>query len=224
MIHRGVQYARAVQRFYRKNGRYPTSIEQLQNFNNIRYLRKRYKDPLSADGEWNLVHAADINFKGSGAQVGTVPDLDGTGHAPDTLPAGSPAATTATTSSPGLDADGLPMMPATGSITGNAAKGNPSQAGMLGGVTGSNDAANGQVLGGGDVYGVVSKSKKAGIHSFGEKSKYNEWFFVYATAMDRGQLLVGPYNPKMFFGGAISGLNSPKNTVSNSSGNLGTTK
>ena len=40
MIHRGEQYARAVKRFYKKNGRYPTSIEQLENTNKIRYLRK----------------------------------------------------------------------------------------------------------------------------------------------------------------------------------------
>jgi hypothetical protein len=58
------------------------------------------------------------------------------------------------------------------------------------------------------VYGVVSKSKKEGFHIYGEKGKYNEWFFIYDPTMDKGQLLVGPYNPKMFVGSASSGLNS----------------
>ena len=60
MIHRGEQYERAVKRFYKKNGRYPTSLEQLEDNNKIRYLRKRYKDPMSPDGTWQLVHLADV--------------------------------------------------------------------------------------------------------------------------------------------------------------------
>ena len=47
MIHRGVQYERAVRRYYRKFGTYPNIIEQLENTNKIRFLRKRYKDPMS---------------------------------------------------------------------------------------------------------------------------------------------------------------------------------
>ncbi len=58
------------------------------------------------------------------------------------------------------------------------------------------------------MYGVVSKSKKVGFHIYGDKGKYNEWFFIYDPSMDKGQLLVGPYNPKMFVGTANSGLNS----------------
>src|ERR1035437_3870894 len=50
MMHRGDQYARAVKRYYKKNGNYPSSIEQLEQTNKIRYLRKRYKDPMSPDG------------------------------------------------------------------------------------------------------------------------------------------------------------------------------
>ena len=36
-------------------------------------------------------------------------------------------------------------------------------------------------------YGVVSKAKTEGIHSFGDKSKYNEWFFIYDPTQDTGQ-------------------------------------
>src|SRR5215469_4758605 len=47
MIHRGVQYSRAIRRYYKKFGRYPTRIEDLESTNNMRFLRKRYKDPIT---------------------------------------------------------------------------------------------------------------------------------------------------------------------------------
>jgi type II secretory pathway pseudopilin PulG len=60
MIHRGTEYARAVKKYYKKFGQYPANLEQLQNTNQIRFLRKRYKDPLTKDGEWKLLHYGDI--------------------------------------------------------------------------------------------------------------------------------------------------------------------
>src|SRR5215471_18753305 len=47
MIHRGVQYSRAIRAYYKKFGRYPVSLENLENTNQQRFLRKRYKDPLT---------------------------------------------------------------------------------------------------------------------------------------------------------------------------------
>src|SRR4051794_30280808 len=70
MIHRGAQYARAIKRFYRKFGRYPTTIEQLENTNNVRFLRKRYADPMVEDGKWKFLHPGDVKV-GGGANVGT---------------------------------------------------------------------------------------------------------------------------------------------------------
>src|SRR5271157_3960011 len=60
MIHRGTEYARAIKKFYKKFGRYPANLEQLDNTNQIRFLRKRFKDPLTKDGEWKLLHYGDI--------------------------------------------------------------------------------------------------------------------------------------------------------------------
>src|SRR5438270_1122926 len=47
LIHRGVQYSRAIRSYYKKFGRYPTRIEELESTNNLRFLRKRYKDPVT---------------------------------------------------------------------------------------------------------------------------------------------------------------------------------
>jgi len=60
MIHRGTEYARAIKKYYKKFGRYPANLEQLENTNNIRFLRKRYKDPLAKDGQWKLLRYGDI--------------------------------------------------------------------------------------------------------------------------------------------------------------------
>ena len=56
LIERGEEYARAVELFYRKNRRYPAKIEDLESFNERRYLRKRYKDPLTGKDEWRIIH------------------------------------------------------------------------------------------------------------------------------------------------------------------------
>ena len=42
LIHRGTQYARAIKRYYKKFGRYPLSLAQLEDTNHMRFLRRRY--------------------------------------------------------------------------------------------------------------------------------------------------------------------------------------
>jgi len=59
MIHRGVQYSRAIRGYYKKFGRYPTRLEDLDNTNNLRYLRKHYKDPLNKNKDFKLLHYGD---------------------------------------------------------------------------------------------------------------------------------------------------------------------
>ena len=56
LIDRGEQYKRAIQVFYTTNKRYPARIEELENLNNRRYLRRRYIDPMTGKDEWRLVH------------------------------------------------------------------------------------------------------------------------------------------------------------------------
>src|SRR6185503_11690285 len=55
-VHRGEQYKRAIQLYYRKFGRYPSSIDQLVDTNNIRFLRKKYTDPITGKDDWRLIH------------------------------------------------------------------------------------------------------------------------------------------------------------------------
>jgi type II secretory pathway pseudopilin PulG len=74
MIHRGVQYTRAIRAYYKKFGRYPTRLEDLDNTNNLRYLRKHYKDPLNKNQDFKLLHFGDPDVKLSGTiGGGTIP-------------------------------------------------------------------------------------------------------------------------------------------------------
>src|SRR5215510_2639372 len=57
LIDRGEQYKRAIQVFVKKNTRFPARLEELESFNNVRYLRRRYKDPITGKDEWRLIRA-----------------------------------------------------------------------------------------------------------------------------------------------------------------------
>src|ERR1700732_1706637 len=78
MRHRGTAYMRAIQHFYKKFGRYPTRVEELENTNNLRFIRKRYKDPINRDAatgqekDFKLLHQTDIMLN-NGPLVGQIP-------------------------------------------------------------------------------------------------------------------------------------------------------
>ncbi len=77
MIHRGVQYSRAIRGYYKKFGRYPTKIEDLESANNLRFLRKRYKDPESCKNskcaDFKLLHFGEVQMSLSGIGGGSIP-------------------------------------------------------------------------------------------------------------------------------------------------------
>src|SRR5262249_35587992 len=56
LIDRGEQYKRAIQLYFLEYKRYPAKLDDLENTNNKRYLRRRYLDPYTGKDEWRLVH------------------------------------------------------------------------------------------------------------------------------------------------------------------------
>jgi type II secretory pathway pseudopilin PulG len=91
MIHRGTEYARAVKKYYKKFGRYPANVEQLENTNQMRFLRRKYKDPLAKDGQWRLLRYGDIQslvggagfvVPGASGQPGQIQGLNGPSAGP----------------------------------------------------------------------------------------------------------------------------------------------
>jgi type II secretory pathway pseudopilin PulG len=205
MIHRGEQYARAVKRFVKKTGQYPTRVEQLENTNNIRFIRKRYKDPMSTkeDGEWKLVRQTDIQL------------LQGALGNNTGLPGATPAADLGKNDpgSPGSDQGNNPKA----GVGNGPGLGNTPGPGSTSGSNNGNSifGGGGQTFGGGPFIGVASTSEKTGIHEFNNKKKYNQWLFVYDQTQDIaaacstcvGVIIKGPYNPKKTVGapGGIQG-------------------
>jgi type II secretory pathway pseudopilin PulG len=62
---RGDQIARAVERYQKKNGNaLPVSLEVMVKGH---YLRKAYKDPMTKDGKWRLVHPGETLIPGGSA-------------------------------------------------------------------------------------------------------------------------------------------------------------
>jgi type II secretory pathway pseudopilin PulG len=54
-MHRGKQYIRAIQLYYKKFNSYPPNLDALIKTNNIRFLRKKYIDPTTGKEEWKPI-------------------------------------------------------------------------------------------------------------------------------------------------------------------------
>ncbi|MGC2743037.1 MAG: hypothetical protein WA672_07605 [Candidatus Angelobacter sp.] len=176
LVHRGKDYATAVKRFVHKSGgQYPASIEQLENTNHIRFLRKKYVDPMTGEANWKMVHVGEAEIKipapnpGLAGGGGTNPGLGGSSGGLTTNPA-------AVTPPPGL---AQTLNPQTGQP-----QTQPGGAGQLGSLT-TTGIGNGQTVGGGQIMGVASVSKKEGIKEFNDKDHYDEWYFVYDLRLEQ---------------------------------------
>ena len=201
MIHRAVGYSRAIRKYYKKFGRYPARIEELENTNQQRFLRKRYQDPITRK-DFKLVRLGDpaLNMLG----------LGGVGQGLTQPQGGKPGFVAAPTggvrpAGPG-DANmpqvtGLPQQQ--NSDTPNPAGGNSAnsdtQVDAKSDASSSNSgpAPGGQVFGGGPILGVASVSKTTTIREFNRKNHYNDWLFIYDPSSDRGGLLNAPIQPDL---------------------------
>ena len=160
LIHRGRQYAIAIKRYYKKFGRYPNSLEELENANRMRFLRRRFKDPMTESGEWRLIRFGEVK---------TTP----TGLFGKPLTAGAPAASVGTPASALGQAN---QTPAT-TTPGNTAQ-QPSGS--------SSDSLTGRTFGGGPIVGVASTSKEESLKELNGKNHYNDWEFFYDPRFDVG--------------------------------------
>jgi hypothetical protein len=205
MIHRGVQYSRAVRKFVNKFQRYPASIEELESTNNIRFLRKRYKDPITGK-DFKLVHYSDmpgISEKMAAAQTAQLASQQKAGSAASgNLAGGTDAAQV-------QGSDGQNDGSASGSNTqGDSEQGsNAEEVGSQSDRNGANAsvAPSPQPLApavaplqpGGWIVGVASTSKAKSIREFNKKDHYNQWQFIYDPSADPSGFLNSPSQPRM---------------------------
>jgi type II secretory pathway pseudopilin PulG len=229
MRHRGTAYMRAIQHFYKKNGRYPSRLEELENTNNIRYLRKRYKDPINRDPEtgkereFKLLHMTDVNLNngpvmaqmaGLAGQAGMQGQggLNGAQGRQGALGAiqgalgGLAGQMGGLQQQTGLNGSNTNLNPsANPDSDSNPDSSGSSSSNGNSGSSGSGSGFNGPTFGGGPILGVASTSKEKSIRVFFEKNHYKDWLFVYMPMADRGGLLTGPVNPGMPMGNLNGG-------------------
>jgi type II secretory pathway pseudopilin PulG len=222
MIHRGVQYSRAIRAYYKKFGRYPTKIEDLENTSALRFLRKRYKDPLNCKNsqcaDFRLLHFGEVQMTLSligGAPAGIYTGAPGFSQNPLNGNNNSPPVQ----NQPGVG------NPSTGSDTSHlgsqASDGtgaNPSSS--ADDSSGSNPLGSGQIIGG-PIIGVASTSKDKTIREFNHKNKYKDWVFIYDPGQDMGRLITTPYQPQLLKL-TQQNLNGPNGTTGFGSANGGT--
>jgi type II secretory pathway pseudopilin PulG len=220
LIHRGVQYSRAIRRYVKKFGRYPSRIEELESTNNVHYLRKRYKDPITGK-DFKFLRMNDIQSSFSpGAASGMAPGSPGSSAAPDASSAiqgGAPGALNLGNNLPqgGPGPSSIPASPQSGEQTGADGTSDSDQTAQNGpqsgfgtqnspGPGGSpqvNQSGpgnnNGPSFGGLPIVGVASTSKDKTIREFNKKDHYNQWQFIYDPSTDRGGLLTTPNQPSL---------------------------
>lgn len=235
MIHRGVQYSRAIRAYYKKFGRYPTRLEDLDDTNKMRFLRKHYKDPVTGQ-DFKLLHYGEpgVTMAGGigGLAGGSIPGANSIGSNGGGFNSSSGANGPGGFSQPSAFGSNSNSAFASNSnfnsATANNASGNNSASGSgnSSGQTGSNqtasntddsnsakagsahssDQSSGQLVSGGPIVGVASVSKKTTIREFNHKKKYNEWQFVYDPTADRGGLISTPSQPALQgFGSSVGG-------------------
>jgi len=197
LIHRGVQYTRAIRTFTRKFGHYPANLDELQSSNGQRFLRRKYKDPITGK-DFKLLHFADVQLSnGPGVAAFSLASQPAGTQAPDPDVAGAPATPKPDPATVAQVVDGT----ADADAAAGAAHGQPgpqpgqSASPLQAGTAGSSGATRpGQPaqLGGGAILGVVSTSKTKGFHEFDHKSQYNDWKFYFDPGFDRGFPITGP--------------------------------
>lgn len=207
MIWRGKQYTRGIKLYYRKYGRFPTSMDNLtkEQTGNIRFMRQAYVDPMNKeDGTWRLIY------------VGPAGQLIGSLKPPASLqlPAagGQPGVSATPISNLGTvlgGGGGIPIQgtaPGTsGTPTATTGAGTGAQGTDTSGTGAAGDAQNvptgdTPTIVGGNIIGIGSKVNQKSIMVYEKASNYRLFEFVWDPSKDLGLVTSG---------GVGSGIGTP---------------
>jgi hypothetical protein len=179
MIWRGKQYVRGIKLYYRKLGRFPTSIEDLTKpkTGSLRFMRQAYKDPMNkADGSWRLIY------------VGPAGQLIGSLKAPKKLQVpqagglGTPASSIADVK-PGNQPGAAPGQSTPSGTPAETGKDSASEGGDSSGGQ-SGELAEGGAIVGGNIVGVGSKISSPSIKIYDSAKNYRLFEFVWDPAKE----------------------------------------
>lgn len=202
--HRGMQYRRAIQLYYRKFNRYPPNLDALVKTNEIRFLRKKYKDPTTGKQEWKPIMLGQnktplamgffgqpLTGVGMGGLMAGVGPSGGNGIAGANPVGGAMGSINAT----GTDTSGAAAGAATGATDTSGTSTDPGLGGTTGSGTqpgstqpGGTSTFGGQTFGGAGIIGVSPMSPKQSILVYKKKNHYNEWEFLYSPLSEQGMM------------------------------------
>ena len=186
MIWRGNQYARGIKLYYRKFGRFPTSLDQLTqpSVGNIRFMRQAYKDPMNKeDGTWRLIYVGP-----AGQLIGSLKPRSGGIQMP--VAAGQPGvqgnAPSAVGTQPGA-AGGISGAPATAAPpSGTAAGAQGTETSGAGTDSQSVPAGDTPTIMGGNIIGVGSKVNHSSVMVYEQAHNYRQFEFIWDPSKDMG--------------------------------------
>jgi hypothetical protein len=197
LIFRGKQFMRGIMLWKNKfpgppnNPMYgPTTIDALLSTNNLRFLRKRWKDPITNSDQWRIIR---IPLAGGLPGSRGIPGLDSSSRSSQTS---DPPGTAA------FGGSGASTLPGAGPLT-------SSTSGMTSGSP--------VMLA---IVGVASTSENQSLKIFNGRNKYNQWEFVYLQGLaikwsiGPGSVSGGPSMPSgntpLNLNNRGSGLSRPK--------------
>jgi type II secretory pathway pseudopilin PulG len=218
LIFRGEQYARAIALFHTQFNRYPTSIKELLHTNNMSFLRRPFRDPMSKSGEWRFIHATANGVILDSKTLNVTGQPTGTNNgASNTKPVAGGGETTGATSTqnaPGSSGFSLFGGQQTGPGPAQNGQGNQGFSLFGGQQTGPGTGQPGQPnqgfslfgeknnLVGAYIVGVASTSTKPSIRVFEAHHHYDMWEFLGIPGAPGGPAATLPV-------GAPSGQQSP---------------
>jgi type II secretory pathway pseudopilin PulG len=232
-MQRGKQYIRAVQLYYRKFHAYPPNVDALVKTNEIRFLRKRYVDPITGKDDWKPILFGQnkaptaMGFFGqplAGSSIAGVGPSGGNGLNGTSPPGGDLLNSSSGSGSllGSSDSGATPAAPSGTPGTPADSSGNTGSPGSAGGAdsgtgsapgtgTGQVGQTGGQTFGGAGIIGFSPASPKQSILIYKKKNHYNEWEFVYDPLVEQ----------MMIQGGNAGAIGQPVGATSNPVGSTG---
>jgi len=221
--HRANEYVRAIRLYYRKFKTYPPSIDALENTNNVRYLRKRYIDPLTGKDDWRIIHVGEnkttvkgffgqplggLNTSGTGSSLGSATGMMSNIGGSST--SGSTTSPTTTVSGGSPLSAGFAGATIGGSTTGTSTTGTSSSSSGFG----SSGFGSGGV---GQVMGVGVPKNGTSIVNPNEQTTYETWEFIYDPKIEM------MYQQANLFGGPASVNSTSPSSLGSPAGTTGQT-
>jgi hypothetical protein len=202
MIWRGKQYVRGVKLYYRKMGRFPTSLDDLTKpqVGSLRFMRQAYKDPMNKeDGSWRFIYVGP-----SGQLIGSLKPQQNNLQLPGAPQGmGTPASALGSLNGQqGIGGNGFGTAAAPGATQQTQQPGGASGTTTTTGTTStdqSNGTANGQndpmanppadtglssTIIGGNIIGVGSKVNERSLRVYEKAKNYKLFEFIWDPSKD----------------------------------------